>query len=409
MQLIRSKDLYMLLRETLKLFDRRPIVHGGKVAYIVYKMLQLKGGLEDYELADTIFLTNFHDIGAYRTEDMEEMIKYETKSFRAHCLYGQLFLENLSLTGEMAKIILYHHDDYGSLQKPGFSFAELTSYISLAEAIDIFSTSLGEKFRIDIFEKKMGGRFSKTAFELFKRSNDEYDLFGQIRSRAYISEMADFMENFILTNAEKEKLIELLMFTLALKSDTVIKIQALCVALCEKLGILLRLPPAQQTNLIHAAYLHDIGLLAFRKEWIEDMGKLSSEQMEKLAYHTLLMEKLLKDRVRREVINIAAAHHERVDGKGYPRRLTENQMNLAQLILQFADTLAVLMAKPKEKEVILAKIKDGVDSGALCSTVAKIYMDRYGEIAEYAHNRQNEILGAYRRLEEQYTGNSATV
>ena len=46
MEYIHSKDIFLLMRDTLKLVDRRAMDHGSRVAYYLYKMLECKGGYE---------------------------------------------------------------------------------------------------------------------------------------------------------------------------------------------------------------------------------------------------------------------------------------------------------------------------------------------------------------------------
>ena len=402
MEYIHSKDIFYLLRDTLKLFDRRPIVHGGKVAYYVYRMLKQKNQMESFELADIVFLVTFHDIGAYKTDDIEQMLQFETKSYRAHSLYGQLFLNGLTTAGDLATVVLYHHADYEALAKSGFSESELASYIHLAEAIDIFRESLGGKFSLDIFKKNVGKKFSPEAFDLFCKAQAEHDLFAQVDSRTYLKELDELMDSFILTNEDKEKFIQLLMFTISLKSDVLIKKAVSCVAMCEKLGALMKLTADQQKNLVYAAYVHDIGYIAFRKNWLENPERISAAHLEKIAQHTIFMEQLLKGRMKREVIVIAAAHHERVDGKGYPRRLTDKQMSHSQLILQLADAIADMMISPIDRAKTIEKVKRQTDSGWFSSAVTKVFIDNFDEIAAYTEERSNKILKSLNKLNEQY-------
>lgn len=403
MEYIHSKDIFYLLRDMLKLFDRRPIVHGGKVAYYVYKMLELEGQLEDFELADVVFLMTFHDIGAYKTEDMEQMIKFETKDFRAHSLYGQLFLHYLApLDEDFAKVITYHHMNHKTFSELRIPNSELVSYLHLAEAIDIYKGSLGEKFSLDIFKKNLGTKFSHEAFDLFCKANQEYHLFEQINSGAYKQEVDELMNFFIMTNKDKEKALQLLMFTLSLKSGIMINRSAICVALCEKLGTLMRLNDTQWKNLVYAAYVHDIGYLAFQKSWIENPEKLSAANMEKFAQHTLLMEQLLKNRIKREVVVIAATHHERADGQGYPRRLAEKQMSISQLILQFSDTIADMMVTPVNQDKVIEKVRLKTNAGWFSTAVTKAFIDNINDITEYAETRSAEILQNLNELDKQY-------
>ena len=52
MEYISSKNIVLLICDTLKLFDRTLIEHGERTAYIVYKMLEAEGSYELFEMAD---------------------------------------------------------------------------------------------------------------------------------------------------------------------------------------------------------------------------------------------------------------------------------------------------------------------------------------------------------------------
>ena len=87
MEYIRSRDIFLLMRDILKLIHPRLMEHGSRVAYMVYKMLEDKGGYEEFELADIVMLVTLHDIGAYKTEAggaMNDMLRYESRDSMAH-------------------------------------------------------------------------------------------------------------------------------------------------------------------------------------------------------------------------------------------------------------------------------------------------------------------------------------
>ena len=90
---ITSKNLFLLIRDTLKLIDRRLMDHGSRVSYIMYKMLQCKGGYEPFELADIVLLATLHDIGAYKTDNIGDMLRFETRDYLQHSVYGFLFIK----------------------------------------------------------------------------------------------------------------------------------------------------------------------------------------------------------------------------------------------------------------------------------------------------------------------------
>ena len=90
MEYIKSKDIFVLMQNTLRLIHPRLVDHGARVAYMVYKMLEDTGTYEEFELADIVMVAALHDIGAYKTEAgvLNDMLRYESRdsSFLNICL-----------------------------------------------------------------------------------------------------------------------------------------------------------------------------------------------------------------------------------------------------------------------------------------------------------------------------------
>lgn len=86
--------------------------------------------------------------------------------------------------------------------------------------------------------------------------------------------------------------------------------------------------------------LHDIGKIGIPDKILNKPGKLDSEEWEIMKEHTTLGFKLLKDS-KSEIIKTAAqiayTHHERWDGKGYPRGLKGKKIPLPGRIVALSD------------------------------------------------------------------------
>ena len=52
MEYIESKDIFLLIRDIMKLIHPRLMDHGYRVAYMVYTMLKEEGRYEEFELSD---------------------------------------------------------------------------------------------------------------------------------------------------------------------------------------------------------------------------------------------------------------------------------------------------------------------------------------------------------------------
>lgn len=92
-----------------------------------------------------------------------------------------------------------------------------------------------------------------------------------------------------------------------------------------------------------AALLHDIGKLHVPNSILDKPSKLDAEEWRIVQEHPRLTREILS-RVRAfgELAMIAGAHHEKLDGTGYPDRLTADQLPLEARILAVADVYGAL-------------------------------------------------------------------
>lgn len=93
MDVIESKNVISIIRNTLNTIDTRLVDHGQRAAYIVSRMLQVMNHpYTDKEVRDILMACLLHDIGAYKTEEIDEMMQFESWDIYSHSSYGYLFL-----------------------------------------------------------------------------------------------------------------------------------------------------------------------------------------------------------------------------------------------------------------------------------------------------------------------------
>jgi putative nucleotidyltransferase with HDIG domain len=98
-------------------------------------------------------------------------------------------------------------------------------------------------------------------------------------------------------------------------------------------------------RLKRAALLHDIGKLGVSNSVLDKPAKLDSDEWAAMQKHTSLGEEVLsRIAAFRDLATIAGAHHERLDGKGYPRGLRGDQIALEVRIVTTADIFDALTA-----------------------------------------------------------------
>lgn len=94
-----------------------------------------------------------------------------------------------------------------------------------------------------------------------------------------------------------------------------------------------------------AALLHDIGKLGISNTVLDKPGKLSEVEWAAMKQHAAFTENILsRITAFRDLAVVAAAHHERLDGQGYPKGLTESELPVEARILAVADVFDALTA-----------------------------------------------------------------
>jgi len=407
MDYISSKNISLLVSETLKLIDNRIVNHGSKVAYLIYKMLECKGGYEKFEVAELALLATIHDIGAYKTDADNDMLTFEFKNFAPHSIYGYLFVKHLSPFEDKAKILLYHNTDWSQIENMDFEYKDIAAYINIAEKVIIYNNALGDKFEYTMFEKYRNSKFSPEALDLLYQAIKGSDALKKINTEEYIQELEGLYSFILFTNEEKEKYLEMMLFCAGLRSENSVVDTVTSICICEELGRRLGVSNTELEILYYGALLHDMGMLAVPKEIIEANRKLTVEEIAVVRSHVNIEIEILKDKLTKEVFEVAISHHERSDGSGYPRGLKDNEMNRLQKIMQLADTVCGLTNKrsyhnSKTKDEVIAIITDEVGRHKYSKEVADTFIYYYDGIMQRVAERANEILFTHDKLNDQY-------
>ncbi len=109
------------------------------------------------------------------------------------------------------------------------------------------------------------------------------------------------------------------------------------------IGTQMQLKPERSQLLHRAALLHDLGKLRVPNSILDKPGKLDSTEWQIMQEHSALTRTILRRIPQyRELADIAGAHHEKLDGTGYPDRLQASDLPLEARILAVADIYGAL-------------------------------------------------------------------
>jgi HD-GYP domain-containing protein (c-di-GMP phosphodiesterase class II) len=106
--------------------------------------------------------------------------------------------------------------------------------------------------------------------------------------------------------------------------------------------------------------LHDLGKLAISNQILDKPAKLDADEWDAVKTHPWHSERILERLpVFADIAPIAGAHHERLDGKGYPYGLSGFQISLEMRILTVADVFdALSAARPYRDAMPLSQVFD---------------------------------------------------
>jgi putative nucleotidyltransferase with HDIG domain len=129
---------------------------------------------------------------------------------------------------------------------------------------------------------------------------------------------------------------------------------------------IMKFDPEQMEIIRFAGLLHDIGKIGVPEVVLFKDRKLSEDEYEIIKRHANLTKSILNKihflKKYRAIPNIAASHHERIDGKGYPEGLNGDNIPLGGKILAVADVFDALTSrKPYQDRIELDEVMEIIE------------------------------------------------
>ena len=156
-------------------------------------------------------------------------------------------------------------------------------------------------------------------------------------------------------------------------------------------------------DVFHSAPLHDVGKIGVSDLILNKPGKLTDEEFAEMKKHTLIGEEIMNKVIETvpnsgyltEARNLAGGHHEKWNGKGYPRGLAGEEIPLSARIMAVADVFDALISKrvykpPFTIEKALSIIKE--DAGShFDPLVAEAFLAEEEEVRKVAEAFGNDM------------------
>lgn len=158
------------------------------------------------------------------------------------------------------------------------------------------------------------------------------------------------------------------------------------------------------SDVVRSAPLHDVGKISIPDNVLNKPGKLTDEEYEIMKTHTTegrkIMEKAIDtvegENYLKEARNMAAYHHERWDGKGYPEGLHGEVIPLSARIMAVADVFDALASPrvykppfPLEKALSIIQEGAGTQFDAKC---VEVFLDALPEVKVILRKYNENVL-----------------
>lgn len=407
MSIISSENVNAIIRKTLSLVNPQIIDHGEITGYILYKMLEYENLYSEQELVDYTMLGILHDIGIYKEENVKNVVDFETKNLWSHSIYGFLFLKYLSPMGDKAEIVLYHHLDYNRYPLINSKYMHIIECLNLADKMDTFMHMKHAEMPADYFSRYRDIAFSGRALDLFFKADKSFRIMENLASDTYQKELNQLLSKQVFSEKYKKGFLEMLVYTIDFRSEHTVVHTMSTVNFAGQLGRLMRISGVELRNLYYGALLHDLGKLCIPLNILESTGRLSEEEMKVMKAHVRITEMILEGIVDDDVLQIAVRHHEKLDGSGYHKGLTEAELTIPQQIVAVADILSALYGKRSYKEAFDSeKIKSILNSDAQNNKISQKVVDclmmHYDSVISNYEEEKEATVGLYLKIKEQY-------
>ncbi|MBI5341776.1 MAG: HD domain-containing protein [Deltaproteobacteria bacterium] len=406
-------NLVLSLSDSLDLIHSSVVDHQQRVAYIALRLGRAMG-YGPAALADLMYAAVLHDIGALSVEEKVSMMKIDFERHSNHAELGSDLLGGCTHFAKASEYVRYHHYSWGEEEDWRDSTEEIrlsSNAIHLADYVDRFidrdapilhqvkgvrseisrlegtwfspdlvkcfqDLAVQESFWLDF----SSSRIYRVLLDMIAWPRVELQL-GELEQVGMIfSQIVDFRSSFTATHSAGV--------------GTVARELAKRMYFSEK-----------SCRLMHVAgFLHDLGKVAVPNSILDKPGKLDPGEFDVIRAHTYYTYQILSTIGGFEDIAAwAAFHHERLDGKGYPFRLSGSELSLGSRIMCVADVFtAITENRPyrrgTERNESMPILHNLVKSGSLDGNIVRILDENFEEMNGIRARVQETHMMNYKEL-----------
>lgn len=380
--------LILSLSDALDQVHPKVADHQQRVAYIATQIARHMG-YRDRELLTVFHAAVLHDIGLITSENrIAALSLLELERVSWHAEVGYELLRRNPVFEQAAEVIRYHHLawQYGlGVEFDGREVPLASHMLMLADSVEIgIDRSLPilpqAPSIIARVREQEGSEFHPDCVDAFVEVAQNEAFWLDATSHRIHAVLLKQIDWPVVTIDEEtlEPIAELFGRLVDAASPWTAVHSAGVAAASAALATQMHFSPRELHLMRSAGYLHDIGKLSIPTKILDKPGRLTSPELLAVRSHPYVTYQIL-DTIGGlpQVAEWASFHHERLDGTGYPFRLSDQQLTLGSRIMAVADVFtAMLEDRPHRKGMkmddALSAIRRMADDGGLDAQVVEV-------------------------------------
>lgn len=398
-------NLLLSLSDAIDLVS--PIIgaHQQRTAFIAWKIC--KAAKLSPATTEKVFVAGLlHDVGALTPEEKITIQNFDVYNTSLHCIRGERLFKSVPWLEDSAKIVRNHHREWNNWDSSIDAPYVLESQIIFLA--DYLERLIDRKNYILHQNRLLIAKVSELSGTLVHPLVVEYLLEASHSEAFWLDLSSPRLYALLLNNGPyKELEIDLSgISVLARLFSNIIDFRSrftathsCCVAksaaiLAEKFG----LTPTEIKLIEVAGNLHDIGKLVVANTIINKKGRLNEEDLAIIRqhpYHTFAILNTIGGL--KQIAEWAAFHHERLDGTGYPFRVSAERLSTPARIIIVADIFTALAEerpyrKAMKKAELVRELKTQATANLLDKQVVDLLLKNYDEVVYAIHDKKTEVL-----------------
>lgn len=426
---ISSKDMWRLVDETFNLMHQELHHHHQMVGYLAFRMAAA-AGLSPAMRHLTLQAAYLHDIGAVLARETLTLEDIEQAGFRAAQISANL-LEDFPNFLMLAAIVRHCQSPYRALK--GLQLPELMlppALSALSERVPRLQSPLAAANLIHLADavslqiqkdcpvlnqvqeilaaarQSAGDEFSPQAVAALEQLAAQDQVWLDLAyAPERILELA--VEESYVGEDEALQISKLIAMIIDFRSPFTAMHSAGVAASARMLAKLAGMNERECAMTEIAGYLHDLGKVRTPQEILEKPGALDREEFNVIKEHAFFTD-LLLSRVQgfESIAKWAALHHEKMNGTGYPYRLTADEIPLGAKVMAVADVFsAITEERPYRKGMAPDRVKsilrENAAKGELSVPLAELLIEHFDEVNQARDKASREAGRRYYRSLQQ--------